>query len=157
MPEKGELRIYRTGFTSYFQTGGAATFNGQLLSVAGRQNTGNSYAEFLLGAMSAFRQTSVSRLHADQELPALFVQDDFRISNKITLNMGLRWDPKPGFDEGLGQHTTFVEGRQSTVFPGAPLGLLFTGDKGFEKRVIPNDWNNLARASVSPISFSPRR
>src|SRR5262249_6938686 len=106
--------------------------------------------------MSAFRQTSVSRLHADQELPAFFVQDDFRLSNKLTLNLGLRWDPKPGFDEGLGQHTTFVQGRQSTVFPGAPRGLLFTGDKGFEKRVIPNDWNNLAPRVGLAYQFLPK-
>ena len=152
----GELRIYRTGFTSYFQTGGAATFNGQLWSVVGRQNTGNSYAEFLMGAMSAFRQTSVSRLEADQELPAFFIQDDFRINNKLTLNLGLRWDPKPGFDEGLGQHTTFVPGQQSTSFPNAPRGLLFTGDKGFEKRVIPNDWNNLAPRIGFAFQFLPK-
>jgi len=152
----GELRVYRTGFRSFFQTGGAATFNGQLWSQVGRQNTGNSYAEFIMGQMSAFRQTSVSRLSSDQELPAFFIQDDFRLTNKLTLNLGLRWDPKPGFDEGLGQHTTFVQGRQSTSFPSAPRGLLFTGDQGFEKRVIPNDWNNLAPRVGFAFQFLPK-
>src|SRR5262249_44281001 len=47
----GDLRLYRTGFDSYFQTGGAAGFTGQFLSDPGRQNSGNSYAEFLLGVM----------------------------------------------------------------------------------------------------------
>ena len=148
--------VYRTGFTSYFQTGGAATFNGLLLSTPGRQNTGNAYAEFVLGTMSAFRQTSVSRLHANQELPAFFIQDDFRISSKLTLNLGLRWDPKPGFDEGLGQHTTFVAGQQSTAFPNAPRGMLFTGDKGVEKRVIKNDWNNMAPRVGLAYQFLPK-
>ncbi|HTM47322.1 MAG TPA: carboxypeptidase regulatory-like domain-containing protein [Bryobacteraceae bacterium] len=152
----GEMRVYRTGFTSYFQTGGANTFNGLLLSVPGRQNTGNSYAEFLLGTMSSFRQTSVSRLHADQELPAFFVQDDFRINTKLTLNLGLRWDPKPGFDEGLGQHTTFVQGRQSTAFPNAPPGLLFTGDKGYENRVIPDNWKNFGPRVGVAWQFLPK-
>lgn len=60
------------------------------------------------------------------------------------MNFGLRYDPKPGLDESDGQHTTFLAGRQSTVFPLAPRGLLFTSDADVGGKVIPNDWNNLA-------------
>ncbi|MEO7650351.1 MAG: hypothetical protein ABIZ80_07770, partial [Bryobacteraceae bacterium] len=77
-------------------------------------------------------------------------------SSKLTLNLGLRWDPKPGFDEGLGQHTTFVAGRQSTAFPNAPRGMLFTGDQGYEKRVIKNDWNNMAPRIGLAYQFLPK-
>jgi outer membrane receptor protein involved in Fe transport len=152
----GEARLYRTGFTSYFQTGGASTFTGQLLSDRSRQNAGNAYAEFLLGVVGSWRQVSVSRLGAINNLYSLFFQDDFRLTGNLTLNLGLRYDPKLGLDEADNQHTTFVPNQQSTVFPNAPRGLIFYGDRGVEKRVIPSDWNNLAPRVGLAWQFVPR-
>jgi len=140
----GDARRYRTGFISNFLTTGQIGFTGQYTSLAGRQQAGHSYAEFLLGVGANFRQTSVSHLLAQNNLYALFVQDDVRLTPKLTLNLGLRYDPKLGLDERDNQHTTFVAGKQSRAFPKAPPGLLFFGDEGVEKRVIRNDMNNLA-------------
>ncbi len=140
----GDFRRYRTGFVSYFLTGGTSTFSGQLLSDRGRQNAGNAYAEFVLGAVANWRQLSTSTLAARNNLYALFFQDDIRLTSRLTVNVGLRYDPKLGIAELGKQYTTFVPGQQSTAFPRAPLGLLFQGDRGVENGVIPNDWNNLA-------------
>jgi hypothetical protein len=152
----GDIRRYRTGFTSYFLTGAQVTFSGQMLSDRGRQNAGNSYAEFLLGTASNWRQLSTSHLGAINPIYALFIQDDLRLTSKLTLNLGLRYDPKLGIDEADDQHTTFIAGRQSTAFPRAPLGLLFTGDPGLENKVIPNDWNNLAPRIGLAWNFAPK-
>ena len=140
----GEFRRYRTGFASYFLTGGQANFTGQLFSNPGLQNAGNAYAEFLMGQVASWRQLSTSRLAAINPIYSLYIQDDVRLTSKLTLNVGLRYDPKLGLREGNDQHTTFIAGRQSASFPRAPLGLLFTGDEGVGGKAIPNDWNNLA-------------
>jgi hypothetical protein len=140
----GEFRRYRTGFASYFLTGGQANFTGQLFSNPNLQNAGNAYAEFLMGQVASWRQLSTSRLAAINPIYSLYIQDDVRLTSKLTLNLGLRYDPKLGLREGNGQHTTFIAERQSTSFPRAPLGLLFTGDEGVGGKAIPNDWNNLA-------------
>jgi carboxypeptidase family protein len=152
----GDVRWYRTGFNSFFQTDGAAGFTGQYLSDAGKQNSGNSYAEFLLGVMATWRQTSVSTLNSINNLFSLYVQDDFRIGKKLTLNLGLRWDPKLGLGEGGHRLTTFNPGQQSTVFPNAPLGLIFYGDRGAENGVIPSYWKSLAPRVGLAYQVSPR-
>jgi hypothetical protein len=140
----GEFRRYRTGFASYFLTGGQVNFTGQLFSNSGLQNAGNAYAEFLMGQVASWRQLSTSRLAAINPIYSLFIQDDIRLTPKLTVNLGLRYDPKLGLREGNNQHTTFIAGRQSASFPRAPQGLLFTGDEGVGSKAIPNDWNNLA-------------
>jgi hypothetical protein len=152
----GEARRYATGFISNFLTAGQAGFTGQYLSLPGRQQAGHSYAELLLGVAATWRQTSVSHLGARNRLFALFIQDDVRLTPKLTLNFGLRYDPKIGLDEADNQHTTFVAGQQSRAFPTAPPGLLFYGDPGIEKRVIPNDLNNLAPRIGLAWQLAPR-
>lgn len=139
-----DLKRYRMDFINPFFTGGVATFTGQLLSDPGKANAGNAFAEFLLGKLGTWRQHSNSFQRIYTNFVALYLQDDIRLTQKLTLNIGLRWDPKFDITEIAGRRTTFVPGRQSTRFPNALPGLLFEGDSGYENGIIPADWNNLA-------------
>jgi hypothetical protein len=130
--------------SSFFLTGGNASFTGQLVSDPGRTNAGHSFAEFLLGRPTSWRQQSAWSEFLYTNLFALYVQDDIRLTPKLTLNLGLRWDPKFDSYETGRKRTTFEPGRQSTVFTNAPRGLLFQGDQGYEDSIVPRDWNNLA-------------
>ena len=141
----GNFRRYRTGFNTFFLTGGTAGFTGQFTSDPGRQNAGNAYAEFLLGDMASWRQLSTGHLNAVNNLFSLFVQDDFRITSRLTLNLGLRYDPKLGLGEQGHQLGTFR--RRAAVelsFPNAPRGMIFYGDQGIENGVIKSYWKSLA-------------
>ena len=140
----GDVRIYRSGFKSFFQTDGSVAFTGLLFSDAGKQDAGNAYAEFLLGQMATFRQVSLFHLDAVNNPFSLYAQDDFRVSSRLTINLGLRYDPKPGLGEQNHQITTFNPGQQSTLFPGSPLGLVYWGDKGFQNGVIKGYWKSFA-------------
>ena len=102
------------------------------MSDPGRTNAGHAFAEFLLGRPTSWRQQSAWSEFLYTNLFALYVQDDIRLTPKLTLNLGLRWDPKFDSYETGRKRTTFEPGRQSTVFPNAPLGLLFQGDSGYE-------------------------
>jgi hypothetical protein len=135
-----DIRLYNSGFSSYYRTGGIASFNGQQLSHKGKVNAGNAWAEFYLGVANGFTQTSAAHMDRKQPYYALFIQDNIRLTDKLTANLGLRWNPEPNPSEADNQWTTFAEGQQSTKFPNAPLGIVTYGDPGVGE-VIPAKWN----------------
>lgn len=119
---------------------GSATFNGQF--------TGDPRADFLLGDISSFTQLSRNEIDLRQFRMAYYAQDSFKVTSRLTLNLGLRCEPYFPFFETHGRAAFWAPGQQSTRFPNAPLGQLFAFDNN---PVIPNrntivtkDWNNLA-------------
>ena len=51
----------------------------------------------------------------------------------LTLNYGLRYEVTSPWYEAQGQLETLVPGLQSKVFPGAPTGWVFPGDRNPEE------------------------
>ena len=140
----GEVKKYRLDIASYWMSGGTASFTGLLLSDPGQANIGNAFAEFVLGDLASWRQQSFWSERLYNWFTAFYFQDDVRLTQKLTLNIGMRWDPKFDINEIHKKRMTFVPGQQSTVYPNAPLGIIFQGDKGVENGIIPADLNNFA-------------
>ena len=72
---------------------------------SGDAASGNSIASFLLGTADSGSIGITETNFLSQHYFAPFVQDDWKISPKITLNLGVRWDVTPGpfsrHNEGL--------------------------------------------------------
>jgi len=66
-----------------------------------------------------------------------YVQDTYKVTSRLTLNLGLRYDLPFPYTEIKNRQTLWIPGRQSTVFPSAPAGLLYPGDKGVPAGLIP--------------------
>jgi hypothetical protein len=98
----------------------------------------NSFASFLFGQPVFFLQGggNFSRNLRGQAFH-LFAQDTWRITPRITVNYGLRYEVPSPYTEAHNLQNLWIPGRQSTVFPSAPAGLLYPGDKGVPRGLIP--------------------
>jgi hypothetical protein len=119
---------------SGFDENGAPNFNGQF--------TGLGMADFLLGYMNDFQQTNATPDDLRQSILSVYAQDSYKVSKKITVNFGLRWEPT--FPDPDKYHrgdsfsmAGFFANQVSTVHPTAPPGLFFPGDPG----IPAANWN----------------
>ena len=102
--------------------------------------TNASIANVLLGAPVTFYQ-GLGDFHRDLRNwdAGAYAQDEWRISPRFTLNYGVRYERVNPITEGRNRLNGFVPGVQSTVFPTAPVGLLFPGDPGMGAGIAKGD------------------
>src|SRR5262245_4460944 len=94
---------------------GVFTFNGS--------KTGNAYADFLLGLPATMSQDAPVRKLDNGGYFSAFIQDDYRIHPRVTLNLGLRYDLQQPLTDPFDRKLAYVPGAKSTVLPTAPEGL----------------------------------
>ena len=107
--------------------------------------TGNAAADFLLGLPAQVRATTTQAIQEGSGwLFAGYAQDEFRVTSQLTLNLGVRYElPTPFIDQN-DAITGFHTGVQSKKFPAAPTGLVYPGDPGVPRGIVPTDKNNVA-------------
>ncbi|MET0553385.1 MAG: TonB-dependent receptor, partial [Vicinamibacteria bacterium] len=103
---------------------------------AGTFPTNNAVANLLLGAPVTFYQGlgTFDRGVRQWGLGA-YAQDEWRVTPRVTLNYGLRYERINPFTETLDRLNGFVPGVQSQVRPDAPTGIVFPGDAGVPRGI----------------------
>jgi len=116
---------------------GDLTFSGGL--------TGNAAADFLLGLPAQARATTTQAIQEGYGwLFAGYAQDEFRLNSRLTLNLGVRYELPMPFIDVNDAITGFHTGVRSQIYPAAPTGLVYPGDPGVPRGVVPTDKNNFA-------------
>jgi hypothetical protein len=106
--------------------------------------TSQPLADALFGLVNSMTAESETIQGGIQHDLFAYIQDNWRVVSKLTLNLGVRYELPFQWYQPKGFSETFRPGFQSTVFPGAPGGLAFVGDKGVLNSLVPTDFNGVA-------------
>ena len=117
------------------QSNGQWTFTG-----SSTVNTGDSLADLELGKLAGLTDGNALSDYIRQTVFAFYVQDTFRATSHLTVNLGARWEPyQPAVDKQCrGNQFSLAEylaGFHSSQYPAAPAGLLFGHDSPNQQRL----------------------
>jgi hypothetical protein len=136
----GAIYQQRLNYFSGVNAVGTATFDGN--------QTGLLLGDFMVGRPVTFAQGTVYGFYTRQFYDALYVQDNWKITPRLTLNYGVRWEPylAPYNNRGENEHfdsARFAQNLHSSVFTNAPAGLVFPGDPQYTsgKYINGPKWN----------------
>ncbi|HWB83912.1 MAG TPA: TonB-dependent receptor [Bryobacteraceae bacterium] len=95
--------------------------------------TGNSYASYLLGSLDSagITENAVTTIGARYRNYAAYIQDDFKVSPRLTLNLGLRYDIFGPFKEVRNRMSFLNPDLPNPAVDGQPGVLQFSGSGPF--------------------------
>ncbi len=113
-----EVRIEQFTIFQPAEARGALGFsNGFTDNPAAPGTGGGSFATFLLGITDGGGITSLHNIDYRRQIYAGFVQDDWKASERLTVNLGLRYEMFSTVKEHNNQEGTFVFGSNSMLVP----------------------------------------
>ncbi len=140
----GEMLRVRAPINNQYLQGGSYEFGGTY--------TGNNLADLMLGDVSIFNQGGGIYANITGYNWSAFVQDNWRVTPRLMLSGGLRWQPLLPYTDSHNRLPCFQPGQQSTLYPNAPAGLLLAGDPG-----CPRGTYNSSIGSFAPrVGFAYR-
>jgi outer membrane receptor protein involved in Fe transport len=152
---------------------GTMSFTGRYTAGTTSGTNGNGFADFILGLPSSGSVLSGNAIErARSTWYAVFVQDNWRVNDKLTVNLGLRYDLMPPFydlDDRLsaidleGQRVIVSssngqvgEGADFAAYASYPLPYVSSEEAGWPRSLIDTDKTNLSPRVGLAYSFNPK-
>jgi hypothetical protein len=125
-----------------------------------------AYADFLLGIPQTSRRSNAAPLyHLTNNSFSFFVQDDWKVTRRLTLNLGLRYDLSPptherdnlffNFDAGTGRIVVPNQNslqQVNALFPADKVRIVVASEAGLPENLFFSDRNNF----VPRVGFALR-
>jgi hypothetical protein len=148
----GEFMRYAYSVYSPGILSGSYTFSGAFTSVPGQ--TGNGLADLLLGLPATTTiNTTNTIFHENLNFFTGYIQDDYRLTTKLTINLGLRYEFDGPFSE---KHNNMYTFNPNVIDPTTQKqgGIQFAGFNGAPHSLIPNIYTGiLPRAGFNYHAF----
>lgn len=134
----GEARLSDNFEVTYTSVSGQYGFVPQATGLPGTASSGLGFASLLLGATNSLNLRVTDELKRQSWYYSAFLQDDWTINQKLTLNFGLRWETDTPIKDTLGRMNSF-DLTQINPVSGTP-GVIKFLNKG--ETPYNTDWNN---------------
>jgi hypothetical protein len=156
----GDGRMHRINFFNVSNSAGSYSFaiaqtQGPNATQAGN---GNAFASFLLGFGSSGSIPIGSGVELQDFYGAIYAQDDIRLTQKLTVNVGVRYDGESPYLDRHNELNYFDPNIASPAgnasFPNLKGGLVFAGSNGSPRNVYTSPHKNVVPRVG--FAFSPQ-
>jgi hypothetical protein len=143
-----DVRFYQLNSVAPPNPTGSFAFTTTGTNQQGVTGTGNSFASFLLGQVDTFSiDLQTSKLRPRDHIQEYFFQDDFRVSDRLTLNLGARYT----------LHSPSTEANnQGAVFNLTTQQLAYAGQNGNSRSARTLHFTNIAPRVGFTYALTPK-
>ncbi len=136
-------------FDSTLTNSGVTTPKGQTPAVGDASVTGSTVADLLLGYPTSGSLVVPTKLAITTQYNAFYLQDDWRTTPNLTLNVGIRYEHEPGVHERSNHYSVGFDPAASYTVAGSSVGATggveFAGQNGYS-----------TSTGATPNKISPR-
>jgi len=106
--------------------------------------TGNAIADFLIGKFSLLEQGTGEFKGTRFRIFNTFIADSMKLSRRLTVDLGIRWEPFFPYYDTLGKLSVWKPGQKSTRYVNAPTNVVYPGDAGVPPGGYDTSWLDFA-------------
>lgn len=141
----GEIQRHRDNYRNYGNGGGTFNFVRQSTGLPSNTQSGDAFASFLLGEVQTgtgyFRDSIPGGRYT---VFGFFADDTWKLTNKLTLTMGIRWEPVIPHSDPANRISYMDINEPNTAAGNIPGSIHYGGSPGNGNRYLNMLWHNYA-------------
>jgi hypothetical protein len=136
-----EHRRGRNNESNDLSSSGNLVFNRLITDRPGDAASGDAFASFLLGYANSATLVGTDVIDSRASYWAAYAQDDFRVTQRLTLNYGLRWESETP-RHVVGDKQNAFDPIAINPISGTPGVVTFSGRNGVSRNAFDTNWKN---------------